>query len=145
MDSPSLYEYRDLLLSNEGLYVQYIALYLTLLSGYLAVAFLVARKLTIFQITLISLLYFVVMIGVVTLIARVVMRELLMQSQIAAAYGIDAVEGPLPDIGQTVKFLPNHCMMGKVHSGIVVQVEDGKTRIDCIDLKVWEHAMCRFQ
>ncbi len=50
------------------------------------------------------------------------------------------IEGKLPAIGQTVKFLPAHCMMGKVHSGIVVQMVDGQTRIDCIDLKVWQHA-----
>jgi len=50
------------------------------------------------------------------------------------------IEGPLPNIGQTVKFLPKHCMMGKVHSGIVVQLEDNKSRIDSIDLKVWQHA-----
>jgi hypothetical protein len=97
MDSLSLYEYRDLLLSNEGLYVQYIALYLTLLSGYLAVAYLVARKLTRFQLTLISLLYFVVMTGVVGMIVRVVLRELVIHSQIASAYGLDALEGPLPE------------------------------------------------
>jgi uncharacterized Fe-S cluster-containing protein len=50
------------------------------------------------------------------------------------------IEGTLPQVGQTVKFLPAHCMMGKVHSGIVVQLEGNKTRIDCIDLKIWEHA-----
>ncbi|NQU85610.1 MAG: hypothetical protein HQ541_07605 [Mariniphaga sp.] len=50
------------------------------------------------------------------------------------------IEGDLPNIGQTIKFLPNHCMMGKVHAGIIVQIEDNTTRIDCIDLKVWRHA-----
>ena len=50
------------------------------------------------------------------------------------------IEGTLPQVGQTVKFLPAHCMMGKVHSGIIVQLEGNITRIDCIDLKVWEHA-----
>ncbi len=50
------------------------------------------------------------------------------------------IEGNLPQVGQTVKFLPAHCMMGKVHSGIVVQLEGNSTRIDCIDLKIWEHA-----
>ncbi len=42
-------------------------------------------------------------------------------------------------MGQTVKFLPAHCMMGKVHSGVIVSLEDQTTRIDCIDLKIWEH------
>ncbi|WP_320167830.1 (Fe-S)-binding protein [Mangrovibacterium marinum] len=51
------------------------------------------------------------------------------------------IAGERPRVGQTVKFLPAHCMMGKVHSGIIVQLEDNRTRIDCIDLKVWEH--CR--
>jgi len=50
------------------------------------------------------------------------------------------IMGKLPDVGQTVKFLPTHCMMGKVHSGVVVQLEDNRARIDCIDLKIWEHA-----
>lgn len=50
------------------------------------------------------------------------------------------IEGALPNVGQTVKFLPDKCMMGKVHSGIIVQIEDQHVRIDCIDLKVWEHA-----
>ncbi|WP_238769007.1 (Fe-S)-binding protein [Maribellus maritimus] len=51
------------------------------------------------------------------------------------------IEGETPKVGQTVKFLPAHCMMGKVHSGIIVQLEDNKTRIDCIDLKVWQHTV----
>ena len=50
------------------------------------------------------------------------------------------IEGKLPKVGQTVKFLPAHCMMGKIHSGIVVQLENNRTRIDGIDLKVWQHA-----
>lgn len=50
------------------------------------------------------------------------------------------IEGDLPTVGQTVKFLPSHCMMGKVHSGIIVHLENDRARIDCIDLKIWEHA-----
>ncbi|MDD2330460.1 MAG: (Fe-S)-binding protein [Bacteroidales bacterium] len=49
------------------------------------------------------------------------------------------IEGMRPFVGQTVKFLPSHCMMGKVHSGVIVSLEDETTRIDCIDLKIWEH------
>ena len=49
------------------------------------------------------------------------------------------IEGMRPYVGQTVKFLPAHCMMGKVHSGVIVSLEDQTTRIDCIDLKIWEH------
>ncbi len=49
------------------------------------------------------------------------------------------IEGMRPFVGQTVKFLPAHCMMGKVHSGVIVSLEDETTRIDCIDLKIWEH------
>lgn len=49
------------------------------------------------------------------------------------------IEGMRPSVGQTVKFLPAHCMMGKVHSGVIVSLEDETTRIDCIDLKIWEH------
>ena len=36
-----------------------------------------------------------------------------------------------------VRFLPEHCMMQKVHSGVVVHSEGTMVRIDGIDLKVW--------
>jgi uncharacterized Fe-S cluster-containing protein len=45
--------------------------------------------------------------------------------------------GKMPRVGQTVRFLPQHCMMGKVHSGVVVSIEGSKLRIEGIDLKVW--------
>lgn len=47
------------------------------------------------------------------------------------------VKGKIPSVCQTVKFLPEHCMMQKVHSGIVVSVEGRRLRIEAIDLKVW--------
>lgn len=47
------------------------------------------------------------------------------------------VKGKIPSMCQTVKFLPEHCMMQKVHSGIVVSVEGRRLRIEAIDLKVW--------
>jgi hypothetical protein len=47
------------------------------------------------------------------------------------------VKGKVPSVCQTVKFLPQHCMMQKVHSGIVVSVEGRRLRIEAIDLKVW--------
>lgn len=40
-------------------------------------------------------------------------------------------------VGETVRFLPKHCMMQKVHSGVVVSVESNKVIIEGIDLKVW--------
>ncbi|MBC7085791.1 MAG: hypothetical protein H5T43_05435 [Methanomethylovorans sp.] len=46
------------------------------------------------------------------------------------------VNGNVPSVCQTVKFLPKHCMMQKVHSGIVVSVEGRRLRIESIDLKV---------
>jgi len=46
-------------------------------------------------------------------------------------------KGRVPDVGQTVKFLPEHCMMQKVHSGVVVHSEGSRLRIEGIDLKVW--------
>ena len=45
--------------------------------------------------------------------------------------------GRMPRVGQTVRFLPHHCMMGKVHSGVVVGIEGSRLRIEGIDLKVW--------
>ncbi len=47
------------------------------------------------------------------------------------------IEGELPAVGETVRFLPKHCMMQKVHSGVVVQLEGKKALIEGIDLKVW--------
>lgn len=40
-------------------------------------------------------------------------------------------------VGQTVRFLPHHCMMQKVHSGVVVNIEGKKVLLEGIDLKVW--------
>ena len=53
--------------------------------------------------------------------------------------GFDGIvsKGRVPDVGQTVKFLPEHCMMQKVHSGVVVHSEGSRLRIEGIDLKVW--------
>ena len=45
--------------------------------------------------------------------------------------------GRRPEVGETVRFLPEHCMMQKVHSGVVVHSEGERLRIEGIDLKVW--------
>lgn len=45
--------------------------------------------------------------------------------------------GKVPEVGQTVKFIPTHCMMQKVHSGVVVEVEGKRVYIEGIDLKIW--------
>jgi uncharacterized Fe-S cluster-containing protein len=55
---------------------------------------------------------------------------------VAAFEGI-IERGKMPHVGETVRFLPHHCMMGKVHSGIVVSLEGNMVRIESIDLKVW--------
>lgn len=47
------------------------------------------------------------------------------------------VRGRMPEVGKTVRFLPDHCMMQKVHSGVVVHSEGRMVRIEGIDLKVW--------
>lgn len=47
------------------------------------------------------------------------------------------VEGKLPSVGETVRFLPGECMMQKVHSGVVVSCEGRKVLIESVDLKVW--------
>ncbi|WP_051536320.1 (Fe-S)-binding protein [Marinilabilia salmonicolor] len=46
-------------------------------------------------------------------------------------------EGRSLKVGETIRFLPHHCMMQKVHSGVVVNLENGNVRIEIIDLKVW--------
>lgn len=40
-------------------------------------------------------------------------------------------------VGETVRFLPHHCMMQKVHSGVVVNIENNEIILEGIDLKVW--------
>ncbi len=45
--------------------------------------------------------------------------------------------GRRPDVGETVRFLPEHCMVQKVHSGVVVHSEGNRLKIEGIDLKVW--------
>jgi uncharacterized protein len=45
--------------------------------------------------------------------------------------------GKRPEVGETVRFLPEHCMMQKVHSGVIVHSEGARVRIEGIDLKVW--------
>lgn len=47
------------------------------------------------------------------------------------------ISGKLPAVGETVRFLPGHCMMQKVHSGVIVQLEGRRAIIEGIDLKVW--------
>ena len=46
-------------------------------------------------------------------------------------------DGKIPEVGKTIKFLPEHCMMQKVHSGVVVEVEGKRVYIEGIDLKVF--------
>ena len=46
-------------------------------------------------------------------------------------------EGKSIKVGETVRFLPHHCMMQKIHSGVVVNIENGNVLIEGIDLKVW--------
>ena len=46
-------------------------------------------------------------------------------------------EGKSLRVGETIRFLPHHCMMQKVHSGVVVNLENENVRIEVIDLKVW--------
>ncbi|MBP2200644.1 putative Fe-S cluster-containing protein [Methanococcus voltae] len=46
-------------------------------------------------------------------------------------------KGKMPEVGKTVKFIPTHCMMQKVHSGVVVEAEGDRVLIEGIDLKVW--------
>lgn len=41
------------------------------------------------------------------------------------------------EVGETVRFIPDHCMMRKVHSGVVVRAEGDTVRIEGVDLKVW--------
>ncbi|UEC42093.1 MAG: Fe-S cluster domain protein [Methanothrix sp.] len=45
--------------------------------------------------------------------------------------------GRIPEVGETVRFLPEHCMMQKVHSGVIVHSEGKMVRIEGVDLKVW--------
>ena len=50
------------------------------------------------------------------------------------------VKGKPPEVGRTVRFIPEECMMRKVHSGVVVKCEGRTVRLEGIDLKVWAPA-----
>ena len=54
-----------------------------------------------------------------------------------AAFEGTVSRGKRPEVGETVRFLPEHCMMQKVHSGVVVHSEGARVRIEGVDLKVW--------
>ena len=54
-----------------------------------------------------------------------------------AAFEGTISRGRAPEVGETVRFLPEHCMMQKVHSGVVVHSEGRMVRIEGVDLKVW--------
>jgi uncharacterized Fe-S cluster-containing protein len=54
-----------------------------------------------------------------------------------AAFEGTVSRGRAPEVGETVRFLPEHCMMQKVHSGVVVHSEGRMVRIEGVDLKVW--------
>ena len=49
-----------------------------------------------------------------------------------AAFEGTVSRGRRPEVGETVRFLPEHCMMQKVHSGVVVHSEgsEGEDRGD---------------
>lgn len=47
------------------------------------------------------------------------------------------IQGRVPDVGETIRFVPSHCRMQQVHSGVIVHSEGSKLRIEGIDLKVW--------
>jgi uncharacterized Fe-S cluster-containing protein len=51
------------------------------------------------------------------------------------------VLGTLPEVGQTVRFVPAECMMQKVHSAVVVKCEGRSVRLEGLDLKVWAPAV----
>lgn len=56
---------------------------------------------------------------------------------LVVAFEGSLVWGQVPRVGETVRFLPSHCRMHQVHSGVVVRSEGSKLRIEGIDLKVW--------
>jgi uncharacterized Fe-S cluster-containing protein len=56
---------------------------------------------------------------------------------IVAAFEGTISRGKRPEVGETVRFLPEHCMMQKVHSEVVVHSEGMRVRIEGINLKVW--------
>jgi hypothetical protein len=50
------------------------------------------------------------------------------------------VEGQVPEPCKTVRFIPEFCMMKKVHSSIVTHSEGRFVRLEGIDLKIWGRA-----
>ena len=50
------------------------------------------------------------------------------------------LRGRIPDVQETVVFLPEYCMMQKAHTGVVVEVVGQRVRIEGIHLAVWDKA-----
>jgi uncharacterized Fe-S cluster-containing protein len=48
------------------------------------------------------------------------------------------VHGKVPDVQETVIFMPEYCMMQKGHSGVIVEVVGQRVRIEGIQLTVWK-------
>lgn len=46
-------------------------------------------------------------------------------------------DGRIPDVGETITFIPSHCRMQQVHSGVIVYSEGRNLRIEGINLKIW--------
>jgi uncharacterized Fe-S cluster-containing protein len=76
------------------------------------------------------------MVGPLHLLGSSVKYKELGICMVAAFEGLVS-RGRVPEVGKTVRFLPEHCMMQKVHSGVVVHSEGRRVRIEGIDLKVW--------
>jgi hypothetical protein len=49
-------------------------------------------------------------------------------------------KGRVPNVGETVVFIPDYCMMQKSHSGVIVEVIGSKVRVERVDLQVWNKA-----
>ena len=54
---------------------------------------------------------------------------------------VSAFEGAISrgkrlEVSETVRFLPEHCMMQKVHSGVMVHSEGNRVRIEGIDCRI---------
>ena len=67
------------------------------------------------------------------------MNESLSKNQHAKPTNFEASKtiGQYAERGETVRFLPEHSMIQKVHSGVATHSEGARVRIEGIDLKVW--------
>lgn len=96
----SLYEYQDLLISTQSLLVSQFTFVISLLSGYLAIAYFAGKKLTRFQMLTVSGVYVVVTFFASMALIGIAGQQVSLRVDMYTAYGVGTMQevNPIPQI-----------------------------------------------